>query len=322
MATPFDNLMTPPAQNKEAFKRLKAAKDMQMQAAVGAAQPPLTPGQAAPGADIAGAQALGGAAAKQTGTAIAGTAAQQGQQALQGGNLALQAAIGQKQTQQAQAQLGQQTAQAEAQMGQQAALTREQRDAQQNLSDKEIEANERLSRFGIETDNNLSFLNRAQREQLAELGSDVKQQLFDSRLQFAKDEGGRRFTNERQLADFAVSSAQNKIDLANKLGALQNAADRDMKLATTAHNRIVEALKNGSLDRQREMTQAQKMELENMRQAAERAMRRKKARAANTRAIITGAATIAVVVATGGTAGAAIAAGGASGLAAQQQGQG
>ncbi len=312
----FDNAIIPPNQNSDAAKRLKAARDLQIQQAVGAV-PAAAPGAQAPLGTQA-AQQLGAQAVQQTGKSATALTAQQGGEALASGNLALNAAIAQKQNDQASQQLGQETEAARAQVGQQAALTREGRDAQQQLTQKEIQSNDRLSHFGIETDNNLSFLNRVQREQLAALGSDIKQQIFDGRLQFAKDEQGRKFTNERQLADFALSSTQNAHELANKLQSMQQAADRDVKLAQAAHNRIVEALKQGSLDRQRELTQQQREELARMKIEADKAIRKRKAKAANTGAIITGVATIAGAVGGGilaGPAGAAVGAqaGGAAG---------
>lgn len=315
MAGPFDNMFTPPAQENEGYKRVKAAKNLAMQQAAGA----ITPEQSTmPNA----AQTLGAGATQLAGQKTLEANKQAGATNAATTNLALQAATQQKQQQLAQQGLAQQVQQTQAKTQQNAAVTREQRDAQQQLTEAEIHASERLTRIGIETDNNLSFLDRTQREQLAKLGGDVKQQLFDARLQFAKDETGRKFNNERQLADYSISSAQSKQELAYKLQTMQDMANRDLKMMEAVHARITQGMKEDSMDRQREMTQKTREEIVRAKMAADAAARRKKAKANNMRSIVVGAATVAGAViggsatfGTGTAAGAAVGAqvGGAAG---------
>jgi hypothetical protein len=80
------------------------------------------------------------------------------------------------------------------------------------------------------------------RERLANLSEEAANTMLDSRLQFAKDEMGRTFLNERQLADYAVMHAESKEALQNYSQKAQQLHKYDMMFMESAHKTIVEAL--------------------------------------------------------------------------------
>lgn len=85
----------------------------------------------------------------------------------------------------------------------------------------EQEAAARMQKLGIEVDNKLQLATIRQRDQLSRLGGDVKDQILDSRLQFERDEMGRKFTNERQLADYTLANAKTDIEFKDKMREMQ-----------------------------------------------------------------------------------------------------
>lgn len=242
--------------------------------------------------------------------------AQFGQQALQQQSQSSQlqmAAQEQAQQQQAAAQqqqlesqaLAQRTQQQQAELQQNVNLARQEEATKNRLTDAEIAANKRLSAAGLEADNNISFMSRKQRQDLSNLGRDVKAKLFDARIQFGRDENGRKFNNERQLMDFAVASAKSQIDLQNKMQIMEQTATREIFAMEKAHAQLQQALQNGYLDSKRELDQGMKQQLAQMEQAMKKEIQKKKAQAANTKMILGGAVVLAGVgmtVASGGTA--------------------
>jgi hypothetical protein len=209
----------------------------------------------------------------------------------------------------AQQELAQKAAQQQAELQQNVGLARQEEATKNKLTDGEIASNNRLAAAGIEADNNLSFLSRKQREDLSNLGRDVKAKLFDSRIQFARDENGRKFTNERQLMDFAVASAKSQQELAQKLQTMEQVATREIYMMETAAAKMSQALQNGYLDGKRELDQASRARLVELKAAADKEIAKKKAYASNMKMIM-GGLTIAAGVATGGVAGGAMIAGG------------
>lgn len=300
--------MATPIFDEEAAKRLKAAKGLAIQANT---QTPATPGPVQQQPTLAAPQkaqqaaAITGAVGQQAAQGLAGqaqAATAQSQQALE------QRAFQNKQRL-AEQEIAQKAFLGDADIMQGLALNAEKRQADERLTSAEIAAAKRSQRLGLETDANLSFLTRSQREQLAALGADVKEKIFDSRLQFSRDEMGRKFSNERQLSDYAIMSSKTEQELAAKLQTQQLMQKRDLQLMEAAQNKVMEALRQASADKSRELTQASKEYIANIQAAAERAMARKKARGAAMGQIITGAFTIggAIVGAVvGGPAGAAV----------------
>jgi hypothetical protein len=188
---------------------------------------------------------------------------------------------------------------------------RQQNQSMQDMTETELASKERLQKMGIETDNTLAFLDRNQREALAALGSDVKDKIFDSRLQFSRDEAGRKFTNERQLADFAIATAKNEDQLMRRLSSIKQAAQMESMILDQAEKTLMQGIGRAAQVRQGELDRASKEKLIAMKVAAEKAAMKKKAKRSATSAIIVGAATIAGAVIGGAYTGGAGSAAGA-----------
>lgn len=270
-----------PVMDAQAAARLKAAQAAKAQQAVST----LTPQQAAT-------QGLGQQIATAS-VADAGQAAQQAMEQVQQtqGQLAQQAV--QARAQQGEAALQQQgMAQAERQQGEQLGqgltLQREELASKQTLSREDLAKQAFLNSIGISVDRSLTVLSTEQAKAVDALGRDVKAKLFDSRMSFEGTEAQRKFANERQLMDFAVASAKNEEDLKNKLQLMEQAGKKELIMMEAAYQKISAALERGFLDNERELDQATKVKLQEMKAAADRARKRKARNAANQRMIVGG----------------------------------
>lgn len=136
----------------------------------------------------------------------------------------------------------------------------------------------RLSNMGIEQDNTLQMLTVRQRQQLSRIGGDVKQKIVDDRLQFERDELGRKFSNERQLADYNLATAKTNQDFQLKLQQMSETADRKNQLLQVAYEQINYAMQNGFDSEQQELSNETKAKLIQMKTDADLALQ--KARAA------------------------------------------
>lgn len=171
---------------------------------------------------------------------------------------------------------------------------------------RDIEQQKRFRQTGYEFDNRISFLTRKQREDLAGLGSFLKQQIFDSRLQFSQDEQGRKFSNERQLADYAVLSAENEIQLGQHLRDMQEAHEKEMIVLEAAYTKLSQQMKFQFEKQETQRDQQLTKSLVAQRNAIREKMRRKQANQAMWTNYIKGTAIIvAAVAATVASAGAA-----------------
>jgi hypothetical protein len=184
-------------------------------------------------------------AAQQIGTAQAATA---GQQQLQLGEQALQ--------QQAQlAQLGAQKAQRESR----ATLQR-------------LEAGEREQRL-------------RDTEKFSKLNEQAKNQMLDARLKFNRDEMGRAYFNERQLADFAKMSARSDEEFQNWSQKSRQAHEFKIKMLDAAHRKIMSVLQNEQQLKELGLDAKQQIELRQRAKQLEEQMRRDAAEAANKQAM-------------------------------------
>lgn len=281
-----------PIMNEQAAARIAGGRALQLQQAAQAAQP---------GAGVRQAQQVAPQIAAQSG---AQQLQQQAQQQQQDVGLAQQAIS--TQSQQAQQDLASRSLAQKEELGgqalqQQTALSREAESSKKTLTQEEIDSAKRMSQLGMETDNTVSFMSRKQREDLASLGADVKQQLFDSRMQFERDENGRKFSNDRQMADYAISSAKNEQELQDRMQSMMQVHERELFALEAANKQLGQALQNGFLDKDRELNQAQKKKLTEMKTATEKALAKKRRASANKRLIIGGAMTVAgaAMIATG-----------------------
>ena len=160
-------------------------------------------------------------------------------------------------------------------------LRKEELASKKTILEDEVAAATRLQDMGIEQDNKLQMATVKQREDLNRIGLDIKSKLIDSRLQFAKDERGRKFTNERQLGDFFAATAINRQHLNSRLSGMKQAHDRKMLLLQHSHARIEKAINQDFLTREQKLDFEAKKELLEYKAAMERKMAREKARARN-----------------------------------------
>lgn len=110
--------------------------------------------------------------------------------------------------------------------------------ARKQVTEAEITTAQRVQAFGLEQDNKLLFMSVKQRQDLAKAGRDVKERILDAQLRFSRDEMGRKFTQERQLAAFKVTQLQKDIDLTTEMQQMEQMYDRKIQLLQTINQRI------------------------------------------------------------------------------------
>jgi hypothetical protein len=298
-----------PGLNQRALKQVQAARDIGLQRQIQAA-PTRQP--AAPQA-----QALATQQALQAGQDIVAQRQQAAARAQQIRGATLQEK--QRLTQQGlrERELAQQQQLEQQRIQQLNQLRSEELRSRKTILDNEIAASTRLQDLGIEQDNKLQIATIKQREDLARLGRNIKGELIDSRLQFQKDERGRKFSNERQLADYIASTAENRQDLNAKLSQMKQMHDRKILLMKQSQAQLETALERGFLKEQDDLDFQAKKELAQLKVNIENEIRREEAIAKNKQAMyqaggtIVGAAVGTLAGPAGTAAGAAI--GGAAG---------
>jgi hypothetical protein len=304
MATRLDminNLATQaPIVNRKAAEQLQAGRQMQVQRAVSQAPagvPAHRAAQSVAGQNAAAAGQISLDAQKQTLQGTADLAAKAVDQA--GGD--------QKALQQTRA-LGQQETQSQAANTQALSLSRADNASTKRITGAEIDSATRVSKLGMEQDNQLLDLSLRQRRELASIGRDVKDQIFDSRLRFEKDENGRKFSNERQLADWAISNAKTEQELQGRFREMQQASDRTIKLLEHSNNQIMEAINRGWLVKEQKLDYEQKRYLLDLKRKMDEKIAKERAKAANRMAVYQGVGMVAgavigsMVAPVGGTA--------------------
>lgn len=146
-----------------------------------------------------------------------------------------------------------------------------------------------------------------QQAQLSRLGSDINQKLFQDRLQFEKDETGRKFTNARQLEDWSVSTAENQQQAANRLQQLQLTRQREIETLQTVHQKLVDAINRGWITKEQGLDQNQAVQLTQMANDLQAEIAHKQADASNKQMMYSGGGALA-----GGALGALAGPGGAA----------
>jgi hypothetical protein len=274
-----------PAMDAQAAARAKAAQETQFQAAL-AATPATAPIEQT-------AQQLGAAQTTAQGQVAAQQAAQAGSRASQLGQAVLQ-----EQKFQAGSELQKQertqglalgnAARQQALAGQEADIA-----SRKQITSAEIEQAKRLQALGIDYDTRLNVLSLKQREDVSKLGRDVKAKLFDDQLVFEKDDRGRLFSNERQLADYAIASAKSDIDLQDKMREMTQDAEKDMIMLEATNAKLKQALEQGYLDNKQKLDQDTKRRIQKAIDANENEMRKKASNAANRALIFQGLGAVA-----------------------------
>lgn len=265
MATTLEKLRAisraAPALDAQAAARAQEAQQVQVSQAVQ---------QAAPGAGVRQAQAIAPAATlavAQPGLAAreAGLATQQ-----QLGQQALQVQETQQRAQQSATAIGQAETLAGERRAAEATDTAAELAQRKSLTAQELAQAKRLQAMGISTDARVGFLTNKQREDLAKLGRDVKAELADARLQFARDEDGRKFANDRQMWDYTVASAQSDEALRDRMQSMSLAYERKAKMIELATSKISAEIDRLYAKAEQEKDQASKMRLAEMKRQLEK----------------------------------------------------
>lgn len=277
-----------PVLDAEARKRAEQARQIQMAGALGQAPTASTTAGAPTARALAQRAATAGVQAQATAELSARQRMLQNLQEV--GTQALQAAGGEESVRQGQERLAGQTALTEAGRTAKTEVAGAERAQKVQMTGQEAAEAERLQKLGIETDAKISFMTNKQRQDLSKLGRDVKQQLFDSRLQFERDGVGRKFRNERQMSDWAVSTASSREELMGRMQTIQQAAEKEIIMMKAAAARLEQALKQGFGDEQRELDQASKERMIRAKADLEKEIQAKEARAAAIGNILSGAA--------------------------------
>jgi hypothetical protein len=269
-----------PGLNQKALKQVQAARDIGLQKQLGgpAAAPKAPPQQKAQqlatqqaltaGQDIvAQRQQAAGAAGKIRAAALQ-ERQRLGQQSLQQEQLAQQARLERQHTEQ------------------QTQLRREELASRKSITQNELAAAARLQDRGIEQDNKLQIATLKQRSDLNNIGIDIKSKLIDSRLQFNKSERGRKFSNERQLADYIAATATSRQDFNIKMSQMKQMQDKKITLMTQAQAKLETILKQGFIAEQQDLDQASKIEITKLVQEMKEKIKREEAAAKNRTSII------------------------------------
>jgi hypothetical protein len=237
MAANFDALLNAvPGLNQQAQQRAEAASQVQLQSQLGAAQ--VQPGQnVARMAQAAAPQQVVQAGAQQL--AVQQQGAQQ-MAALTQGQLAEQAAKQSINLEQRGA--GLQKQQVTEQQRQAMRLTKEELQSRKRLTDRELQQAQYLQQRGLDQDNRLQFLTLKQREDLRRIGSDTEDKIVNSRLQFERDEMGRKFKNERQLADWRILNIKNQQQFQRDMVKMKQDSERIQEVTKQAYNVITQKL--------------------------------------------------------------------------------
>jgi hypothetical protein len=101
----------------------------------------------------------------------------------------------------------------------------------------------------------------AQTSRLAQIDKEASQQLFDKELQIQKDANDRGIYSARQLADYAMLSANRKEAFANWSQKAKQYSDRNLKMLEVMENKLRQAMDDGYLDKKQKLNQSQKQEL-------------------------------------------------------------
>ena len=246
-----------PAMNERAAKKAQAQKTTQLQTQLGAA-PAATP------AGVSGTRMAQAAAPQaveqQAAPAVAATAATTNQL----GQIAQTGLAVQQTNDQANLAAQQQQQQRDLAAKESALKLKTQRDdlaMRKRVTGNEQASANRLSKLGIEMDNKLQLATIRQREQLTRLGGDVKDKILDSRLRFERDDMGRKFTNDRQLADYNLSNAKTEVEFKDKMREMQQVRERKIQILEVAERKMREAVERGFLSNQQRLDGESRMKI-------------------------------------------------------------
>lgn len=206
------------------------------------------------------------------------------------------AAAGQVPTQAAGQAMGAQQAQAAGQVqaaGQQQIDESALQAGKATLQQSEQEAQQRLQRKALEAQKE----NRVATEALGNLSSELKGQLFDSNLQFQKDEMGRTLYNDQQLLDYKLAQGLSDEQLFGYEQQVRQTSQRKLNLLKTASSKLRQELEQSFQSGQQELDQEQQRYLIERKRQIEEKIRKEKAKQKNRAAAFAAAGTIVGAVA-------------------------
>lgn len=159
--------------------------------------------------------------------------------------------------------------------------------------------------------------------QFAAISAKAKQESFDSRLQFQKDEAGRTFLNQRQMADYAKLQSATQDQMKTYAQQATEANQAQIQVLTTMNNKLRDSLQNQATRDAEGLSKMSDQDIYKMQVDVQQRLAKAKADAANTGAIWGAGGTIVGAVVGGvfgGSAGAQVGgmAGGAGGTAVGQ----
>lgn len=144
-------------------------------------------------------------------------------------------------------------------------------------------------------------------QKFAQLSQQAKQEMFDSRMQFQRDEMGRLVANERQLADYARLTAENDEQFRTYAQQAQQAHEMKIQTLETINRRLQAAMQDEAIRKQEGLDRLSQQQILQMQRDVERQMQQAKADAAKKTAMYGAIGTVAGagIGALGGPAGAA-----------------
>jgi hypothetical protein len=139
-------------------------------------------------------------------------------------------------------------------------------------------------------------------QKFAALSEKAKQELYDSRLQFQKDELGRVFLNERQLADYAKLKARSDAEFRKYEQQARQASAMEIQALETLNRRLEDSIKNAYVRKQEGLNALSERQLYELQRDTQARLQKAQNKAANKAAMWGAAGTIAGA-AVGGMAG-------------------
>lgn len=172
------------------------------------------------------------------------------------------------------------------------AVAQTQQQGQVAAADIESQRKTDLAKSSIELDRTTNAL----ADKLNEYQSGLKDELFDKQMSFQQDELGRTLWNDRQLMDYAVSTAKSDEELAQWQDDMNYASQVRVQMLQAAQQKILaaadNAFKSGEFDKDANL----KTYLAQQAKAIQEKIAKEKARSANRGAMFSAVGTVAGAV--------------------------
>lgn len=127
---------------------------------------------------------------------------------------------------------------------------------------------------------------------LGNMSEGLKQKLFDQQMDFKKDELGRTFFNERQLADWKISQAKSEEELATYEQQSREMHAKRMAVLKTSYAKLQQVMEQGFIDKEQTLDQNMKREMTQKMAALKKKIAEEQANASNTASMFGAAGTI------------------------------